>query len=146
MKFTIEFFFCSQEILTDPNIIKVSSAPDQDALHLYDDYGICIKSTLDLRYMAHEAGCKPGGLTTMSKQFLNISLDESWYLRASNWNATILAIDQIDFAKEKTKADIKLFIFFAEKLAPQRRFNGDGQQFKYIIENHCIKYLNRKYQ
>lgn len=96
--------------------------------------------------MAHAADYNPGSLTTMSKQFLNISLEESWYLRASNWNASFLATDQIDFAKEKTKADIKLFTFFAEKIAPQRRFNGEAQQLQYIIENHCFKYLNRKYQ
>lgn len=96
--------------------------------------------------MAHEAGYdNPGGLTTMSKQFVGISLDENWYLRASNWNESFLATDQIEFAKEKTEADIKLFTFFAEKIAPERRFNGETQQLKYIIENHCSKHLNRKY-
>lgn len=138
--------FFSQEILTDPNIIKVSSAPDKDAMYLHDDYGVCVKSTLDLRFMACEAGySNPGGLTKMSKQFVGIELDESWYIRKSNWNAATLASDQIDFGREKTKANIKLFAFFAEQIAPEQRFNCEAQQLKFIIENHCNKYLNRKY-
>lgn len=146
----IHFFalsFVTQEILTDPNIIKVSTAPDADASYLLDDYNVFMKSVLDLRFMAREAGYRnPGGLTSMSKQFLRILLDESWYLRKSDWNASYLASDQIDFAKEKCQADIKLFQFFAEEIAPERRFNGEAQHLMYIIENHCSKYLNRKYQ
>lgn len=125
----------------------MSSVPDKDAQHLHHDYGVFVKSTLDIRFMAREAGhSNPGGLTKLSKKFIGMSLDESWYLRASNWNASTLGPDQIEFAKEKTKANIKLFTFFAEEIAPQRRFRDETQQLKYIIENHCNKYLNCKYE
>lgn len=121
--------------------------PDKDAQYLHADYGVFVKSVLDLRFMAREAGHNnPGGLTMMSKKFLGISLDENWYLRASNWNASYLAGDQIEFAKDKTRADIELFKFFADEIAPERRFNCEAQQLQYIIENHCSKYLNRKYE
>lgn len=137
--------FSIQEILIDPNIIKVSTVPDKDAEYLRDDYDVFVKSTLDLRYLAREAGCEPNGLTTMSEHLLGKSLDRSWYLRKSDWNASTLASDQIDFASEKPKAVMDLFQFFAKKLLSGRRFSNDAQQLNFFIENYCLKYLNRKY-
>lgn len=96
--------------------------------------------------MAREAGyTDPGGLAAMSKQCVGISLEESWFIQASDWNASYLMADQIEFAKEKTRADIELFKFFAEKIAPKRRFDSQTQHLKFIIENHCSQYLNRIY-
>lgn len=120
--------------------------PAADAQHLHEDYGIFVKSVLDVHFMAQEAGfSNPGCLAKMSKQFLGIPLEESWFIEASDWNASYLAADQIEFAKEKTRVDIELFKFFAEKIAPKQRFNGGAQQLQYVIENHCAKYLNRTF-
>lgn len=148
MRFKFIHFISFQEILVDPNIIKVGTAIDKDAENLYDDYNVCVKSTLDLRYIAREAGFPiiRDGLTTMSEKYLGISLDKSWEMRALNWNKPTLTTDQINYASKKTTADMKLFKFFGKKILFGRHIKGDAQQLKYIIENYCSKYLNRKYQ
>lgn len=139
------FLFLFQEILADPAIIKVGTVPDMDANHLRSDYDVYVQSTLDLRFLAREARCVPNGLTTMSENLIGISLDRSWNLRSSDWNAWTLTPEQIDFASEKTKAVMKLFEYFAEQIQSERQFRHKNQQLKYIIENHCRKYLNRKF-
>lgn len=144
----IKFDFHFQEILADAHIIKVGTDPHRDAQYLCEDYDVYVKSTLDLRYMAREAGCHNGrgGLTAMSENFVGISLDRDWEMRALNWNNPTLAADKIDYASKKTRADMELFKFFMEKILAGQRFRDNAQKLKHVIDNHCSRYLNCEYR
>lgn len=74
-----------RELLEDNNIIKVGVAPHDDAAYLAKDYGICVASTLDLRYVAQLTGFKHGGLAKLCSSLLNVELDKDWRIRCSDW-------------------------------------------------------------
>ncbi|XP_055312175.1 exonuclease 3'-5' domain-containing protein 2-like [Sitodiplosis mosellana] len=100
-----------KEIMEDSDIVKIGVAPFTDAKFLRDDYGVHVRSTLDLRYMAHAAGLPPGGLAKMSEDYLGVSLDKS--SKFSDWEAEMLSETQIKYAAADVVNAIRLFKYFA---------------------------------
>lgn len=67
-----------QELLEDETIYKVGVAPKDDGKYLLIDYSVVIKSTLDLRHLADQAGVEAGGLASLASKTLGVVLDKSW--------------------------------------------------------------------
>lgn len=103
---------------------------------MFDDYGVRIASTLDLRFMATAASCQPGGLDKMARDYLGISLNKS--TQCSNWDADKLSRTQIEYAAQDVYVALQLFEWFAEKIAPAR-------DSRFIIEHHLFRYINLNY-
>lgn len=118
------------------NLIKVGVAPYTDARKLYEDYGVRVAGTLDLRYMAHMAGHRAGGLAKMCEDCLDYSLDKNDQL--SDWEETYLTKNQIKYAADDAQASVELFKFFAKKIAVDKCA-------KYIIDKHCSQYIDQTY-
>lgn len=128
--------------MEDDNIVKVGVNPHGDANYLVRDYGICVASTFDLRYMAKIADCRPGGLAKMSEDYIKVKLDKNWRIRCSDWEAPTLSQKQINYAANDAHVGIELFKFFAAKLQPKRLFEKQSTYVKHIIDEYCFRYLD----
>lgn len=131
--------------MEDDNILKVGVAPQGDAQYLVRDYGVCVASTFDLRYLAAMTECSPGGLGRMSEDYLKVKLDKNWRIRCSDWEAPILSNKQIDYAAKDAHVTIELFKFFAAKLQPKRVLEKQSNYVQNIIDEYCFRYLDIPY-
>lgn len=131
-----------QELLEDEEIIKVGVAPSGDANYLAKDYGVCVASTLDLRYLAAQCQCRAGGLAKLSEEHLNVKLDKAWHIRCSDWEANVLNKVQISYAAKDAHVAIELFKVFAEKLKPRPFWMNTKKYVDEIIDQYCFSYLD----
>lgn len=140
-------FFCTfiQELLEDDDIIKVGVAPQGDAGYLVQDYGVCVASTFDLRYMAAMTGCRPGGLGKMSEDYLKVKLDKNWRIRCSDWEAPTLSEKQLDYAAKDAHVAIELFKFFAARLQAKKLFEKETTYVQHIINEYCFRFFDISY-
>lgn len=141
----IQFFSSTKEILQDDNIIKVGVQPCSDAAYLAKDYGVCVASTLDLRYLAVECGYRPGGLAQLSMEHLKVQLDKNWRVRCSDWEAETLMNMQIEYAAKDAHVGVELFRKFADKLKPKKLFENHTKHLKAFIDEYCFKYLDASF-
>ncbi|XP_055323361.1 exonuclease 3'-5' domain-containing protein 2 isoform X2 [Sitodiplosis mosellana] len=134
-----------KEVLEDDNILKVGVAPQGDASYLARDYGVCVASTFDLRYLAAMTGCKTGGLAKMSEDHLKVTLDKNWRIRCSDWEAPTLNEKQINYAATDAHVGIELFKFFAEKLEPKGFVKKQSAYVQRIIDEYCFSFIDLTY-
>lgn len=125
--------------------MKVGVSPQGDAKYLVQDYGVCVASTFDLRYMAAMTGCRTGGLGKMSEDYLKVKLDKNWRIRCSDWEAPILNDKQIDYAAKDAHVAVELFKYFAEKLQSKRLFEKQSTYVQHIINEYCFRYFDINY-
>lgn len=125
--------------------MKVGVSPQGDAKYLVRDYGVCVASTFDLRYLAAMTGCRPGGLGKMSEDYLKVKLDKNWRIRCSDWEAPILNDKQIDYAAKDAHVAVELFKYFAEKLQSKRLFEKQSTYVQHIINEYCFRYFDINY-
>lgn len=134
-----------KEILEDANIVKVGVAPLGDANYLVRDYGICVASTLDLRYLAIMCGHRPGGLAKLSEDHLNVKLDKNWRIRCSDWEASTLTSKQIEYAAKDAHVAIELFKKFANKLNPKSYFSNTTKYVEQFVNEYCFNYFDTNF-
>lgn len=132
-------------MLEDDNILKVGVAPQGDANYLARDYGVCVASTFDLRYLAAMTGCRSGGLAKMSEDYLKVILDKNWRIRCSDWEAPTLNEKQIDYAAKDAHVGIELFKFFAERLKSKGLLENQSTYVKNIIDDYCFRFIDLTY-
>lgn len=120
-------------------------APDGDAKFLASDYGVCVASTFDLRFMAVMSGCRPGGLGEMSKNYINVMLDKNRGITCSDWEAPQLSPKQLDYAVKDAHVSVELFRRFATKIAPKPFSENTTAYVKRIIDEHCSIYLDQPF-
>jgi len=89
-----------RNILVDPDIIKVGVAVLDDGEKLLVDHNLEVAGCMDLRHLAVRQESLPGklGLQSLALQYLSVELDKDWRLRAGNWEAETLTIQQINYA------------------------------------------------
>lgn len=104
-----------------------------DARYLYEDYGIHVECTFDLRFMAAMNGLLPSGLAKMSLNHLSYKLSKNQ--QVSKWNAPKLSDKQIDYAARDAHISIKLFKFFVKTQTGQ-------EYYEYDVKEHCQQYFN----
>ncbi|XP_055312352.1 exonuclease 3'-5' domain-containing protein 2-like [Sitodiplosis mosellana] len=127
-------------------IVKVGVNIQTDVLYLLSDYGVRVANTLDLRYMAAEAGCVPGGLGTMSENYLNIELDKGYGgWQCSNWDPLTLDNGQIEYAADDGHVGIELFKFFVKKSSEPGIFESWHRYATRIVDKFRSRFLNIDY-
>lgn len=125
--------------------MKVGVSPQGDARYLVQDYGVCVASTFDLRYMAAMTNCRTGGLGKLSEDYLKVKLDKNWRIRCSDWEAPELNHKQIDYAAKDAHVAIELFKYFAAKLQPKKLFEKQSVYVQHIFNEYCFRYLDINY-
>lgn len=130
-----------KKFLEDPEVVKVGVTPLTDAKFLYQDYGIDVKSTLDLRFLALLT--KPsytGGLAKLSKAVLDIELDKDWRLVCSDWESDTLTARQSNYASLDAFVAAELFSKLYNSL--QETLNKDHKD----IKTFCNFYLDKAFK
>ncbi|XP_060618043.2 exonuclease 3'-5' domain-containing protein 2 [Anolis sagrei] len=101
-------------ILGNGSILKVGVGCWEDAYKLLRDYGVIVKGTVDLRYLAmrQRKALPQNGLSlkSLAEKILNYSLDKSFHLRCSNWEVEELAQEQITYAARDAQVSVALFL------------------------------------
>ena len=79
-------------------ILKVGVACYDDAQKLHTDHGLCVRGCVDLRYIAARSkSFNIGiiGLKGMAEKVLQVTLNKSYHLRCSDWEADELNEAQV---------------------------------------------------
>ncbi|XP_048341438.1 exonuclease 3'-5' domain-containing protein 2 isoform X2 [Sphaerodactylus townsendi] len=102
------------EILADGGILKVGVGCWEDGCKLLHDYGVTVRGSVDLRYLAmrQSKSLPPNGLSlkSLAERILNYSLDKSLHLRCSNWESEQLTEEQIAYAARDAQVSVALFL------------------------------------
>ncbi|KFP31064.1 Exonuclease 3'-5' domain-containing protein 2 [Colius striatus] len=102
------------DIMADRAVLKVGVGCWEDACKLLHDYGLQVKGSLDLRYLASRQrkdllhNCL--SLKSLSETVLNCPLDKSPHVRCSNWEAEELTQDQVLYAAKDAQVSVALFL------------------------------------
>uniref|UniRef100_A0A8D0G736 Exonuclease 3'-5' domain-containing protein 2 n=1 Tax=Sphenodon punctatus TaxID=8508 RepID=A0A8D0G736_SPHPU len=103
-----------QDILANGNILKVGVGCWEDAFKLLRDYGLAVRGSVDLRYVAmrRRRDLLHNGLSlkSLSKSILNCPLDKSLRLRCINWEAEELTPVQVAYAAKDAQISVALFL------------------------------------
>lgn len=116
-------------------------APFEDAGFIAKDYGVCVGSTLDLRYLAVMARCEPHGLSKLALDHLNVKLDKNWRIRCSNWEANELSQQQLDYAAKDAHVAVEIFRVLAKKIEPNA-----GKSFVNAVLERCYDFIDLRFK
>ncbi|XP_055322326.1 uncharacterized protein LOC129578174 [Sitodiplosis mosellana] len=137
-KFPVEL----QEILEDKNILKVGHRVSFHVDKLEGDYGFCVASAIDLRYLAKECEYPADDLELLSNTCLNFDLKTlDWRVLSSDWKYISLR-EEIDYAAKIVHATIDLFKFFEKKLVAEK-YLGNRTKF---FDELCLAHLKEEIQ
>ncbi|XP_066491726.1 exonuclease 3'-5' domain-containing protein 2 [Tiliqua scincoides] len=102
------------DVLADGSILKVGVGCWEDACKLLHDYGLAVKGSVDLRYLAmRQSKTLPQNglsLKSLAERILNCPLDKSLHLCCSNWEAEKLSQEQIAYAARDAQVSVALFL------------------------------------
>ena len=90
-------------LLGDSRTLKVGVGVNEDAQKLLNDFGMDVKSSVDLRHLirlVRPEGLRRSGLAGLAKEFLDVTMDKDWRIRAGDWEADILSERQIAYAAQ----------------------------------------------
>ncbi|KFP81548.1 Exonuclease 3'-5' domain-containing protein 2 [Apaloderma vittatum] len=119
------------DMMADSAILKVGVGCWEDACKLLHDYGLPVKGSVDLRYLAMRQrkdllhDCL--SLKSLAEKVLNCPLDKSPHVRCSNWEAEELTQDQVLYAARDAQVSVALFLHllgFASLLATSEGENS----------------------
>ncbi|NXT25878.1 EXD2 protein, partial [Syrrhaptes paradoxus] len=102
------------DIMSDSAVLKVGVGCWEDACKLLHDYGLPVKGSMDLRYLAMRQrkdllhNCL--SLKSLAEKVLNCPLDKSPHVRCSNWEAEELTRDQVLYAARDAQVSVALFL------------------------------------
>ncbi|XP_042647221.1 exonuclease 3'-5' domain-containing protein 2 isoform X2 [Tyto alba] len=102
------------DIMADSAVLKVGVGCWEDACKLLHDYGLPVKGSVDLRYLAMRQrkdllhNCL--SLKSLAEKVLNCPLDKSPHVRCSNWEAEELTQDQVLYAARDAQVSVALFL------------------------------------
>lgn len=132
-------------MLEDDTIIKVGVSPFEDAGYLAKDYGVCVSSTLVLRFLAVMAKCEPCGLGRLSQTKIGVKLDKNWRVRCSNWEAFDLTPKQIDYAAKDAHVAVEIFRTLSKKISGGSIWHSKREEEVHAILDRCYVFLDTKY-
>lgn len=105
------------KLLKDERIIKVGVEPSNDGNKLWADYGLLVKSTLDLRHLARRLNVpEPHKLAALAEREVGLKMDTDWRIPASNWEQDELSADQIEYASKDAIAGLEVFRSFNRQI------------------------------
>ncbi|GAB6025035.1 Exonuclease 3'-5' domain-containing protein 2 [Chamberlinius hualienensis] len=100
------------DLLANRKILKVGVNPNMDASKLFKDYNITVNGHLDIGWLAFEITrnkVNSYGLKGLAFQFLGVTLDKSFEVRCSNWDAPVLTQTQVEYAAIDAFVAVRIF-------------------------------------
>lgn len=105
---------------SDPRIIKILHAGDNDIRILSRDYGFKFNPIFDTQKAASLLGCRYLSLGSVVEQFLGMDLKKTKKMQRSQWESRPLTDEQILYAIQDTEHLIELY----RRLSEELRENG----------------------
>lgn len=90
-----------QSLLEDPTSVKVGVAIGGDAVKIFKDYNVCVKSLEDLSDLANiKLGGLPKmwGLRSLAETLVHEQIKKPGNTRLSNWETYVLSKQQLEYA------------------------------------------------
>ncbi len=88
---------------SDPNIVKIIHAGDNDIRILKRDYGFEFKNIFDTHIAAAILGCQHLSLNSIISQYLGVELNKTKKMQRSRWGNRPLTDEQINYAVRDTQ-------------------------------------------
>ncbi|XP_042856535.1 exonuclease 3'-5' domain-containing protein 2-like isoform X2 [Penaeus japonicus] len=150
--------------LEDGKVLKVGVDSLKDGNYLASDYGLMVHGCVDLRHLAVQ--CQQAndldrsprkqsnglGLNALTEMYLGRSLDKSWRVRASDWEAEKLTQRQIRYAAEDALSGIHILIkmldcywkpsSFTLYIAPNSYWYQEVQS---AVQGMCHQWIDTKF-
>jgi len=101
---------------SDPRIIKILHAGDNDIRILSRDYGFKFHSIFDTQKAASLLGCRYLSLSSVVQQFLGKDLQKTKKMQRSQWESRPLTEEQILYAVRDTEYLIELYRKLSDEL------------------------------
>ncbi|GFQ75615.1 exonuclease 3'-5' domain-containing protein 2 [Trichonephila clavata] len=143
------------EILRNEAIFKVGVSVSEDVNKLLSDYCLEVRGFLDLRFLAKdlkELQGKTLSLQSLGLELLGVDLNKSKKVRCSDWNASNLSQEQIQYAADDAIIAQKIFFEIQRRKSKWLRWNNtnflkEAQvyvdiPFKQSSTNNCKKQAN----
>ena len=92
-----------EECFSDPAILKIMHAGDNDIRILKRDYGFEFRNIFDTHRAASLLGCQRLALSTLIGQYLGIAFDKKKKLQRSRWDIRPLTEEQLQYAAADTE-------------------------------------------
>lgn len=109
---------------------------------LQKDYGVCIASTLDLRYLAKKCIFPPDDLNQLSETHLRIDIyPKDWRMLVIDWKLNTVSKEKIKYVAKTVHATVELFKVFEGKLTAEKCF-GNRKKF---IDDYCLPCLGEDF-
>lgn len=108
---------------SDPDIVKIVHAGDNDIRILRRDYGFEFKNIFDTQKAASLLGCRYLSLESVIFQYLGIELNKSKKMQRSRWENRPLTEEQISYAVQDTQYLADLHV----RLKGEIKQNGWGE-------------------
>lgn len=109
-----------EKSFSDPRIVKILHAGDNDIRILSRDYGFKFNPIFDTQKAASLLGCRYLSLSSVVQQFLGKDLKKTKKMQRSQWESRPLTEEQILYAVQDTEHLIELY----RKLSEELRENG----------------------
>ncbi|XP_067847345.1 exonuclease 3'-5' domain-containing protein 2 isoform X2 [Heptranchias perlo] len=101
------------DLLENDSVLKVGVGALEDGFKLFRDYRVTVRGCLDVRYLVMRQRKNiltcPLGLKSLAQDILNFTLDKSFHLRCSNWEAEELTDEQVTYAAQDAQVSVALF-------------------------------------
>jgi len=90
------------ECFSDPAVLKIMHAGDNDIRILKRDYGFAFRNIFDTHRAASLLGCQHLALSTLISQYLGIAFDKEKKMQRSRWDLRPLTEEQVRYAVADT--------------------------------------------
>ncbi|XP_056623772.1 exonuclease 3'-5' domain-containing protein 2 isoform X2 [Triplophysa dalaica] len=127
-------------VLSDPRVLKVGVGCYEDGKRLVHDHGLTLECTVDLRYLAlrqrHAVLNNGLSLKSLASDLLNVTLDKSYELRCSDWEADVLTHEQMTYAGRDAQISIALF-FHLLRLSAELSVPAESESLFVQLSSRC---------
>ncbi len=119
-------------LLQDNSVVKLGvGLTDGDAKKLLTDFGIHMSGLFDLRHLLADLrphGLKRTGLAGLAEEFLGVTLDKNWHVRAGNWEAKHLTNRQITYAANDALVAVNIGLAMVLEKNEELAAEGDVEE------------------
>ncbi|KAL9959867.1 hypothetical protein ACROYT_G033231 [Oculina patagonica] len=118
-----------REILEDKSILKFGVGIKDDAKRLCGMFGVTVQGCVDLRHVIQRCRVESSvqsrnqktSLDALAKRILGVTMDKSWRIRCSNWEAEQFDRRQIEYAMNDALVASHMFLRLVKSKAEERK-------------------------
>lgn len=126
---TLDFSFLGSTF-SDPNIVKIIHAGDNDIRILKRDYGFEFKNIFDTHRAAAILGCGYLSLNSIIFQYLGVELNKTKRMQRSQWENRPLTDEQISYAVRDTQYLTDLYVRLKDKIEQEGLVKTASEAFE----------------